>query len=117
MALVATYDEGEGKDKFLHKLVDGPKGEGWRMLTGSLNLDNSYPAGGYPLDLSARLPNLTGVFVEPKGGYLMQYDYTNKKLQVFYFNYPGAAAGAAIEVPAATNLAALVGIRLLALGY
>lgn len=159
MALTVTYDEAQGKDKFLHKLVDGPKGAGWRMLTGIVTLDNSYPAGGYPLDLSARVPNLAGVFVEPRDGYLMEYDYANKKIKVLTpmpqhthdllltggqaagdalqqlagvvgktaagdvtalggaSNIQNRAAAPAVEVPAATDLSALVGIHLLAFGY
>ena len=56
-----------------------------RMLTGTFDLDNSYPTGGYDLSaLSNRFKTLHRLTTDQAGGYLFQFDKANNKLKVFY---------------------------------
>src|SRR5262245_32198391 len=71
-----------------------------------LNLDNSYPTGGYVIPgglgrLGVRDADL--VIAGPKGAYSFEWDYTARKLKVI-------TAGA--EVTAATDLSAIRDVRL-----
>jgi len=77
MALVITYKEDKGMvDKCSH---------GYRMVTGSVAFDNSYPTNGEPMDMSKVFPNdLHLVLFEVKAGYIFEYDYTNKKVKAYY---------------------------------
>lgn len=85
-----------------------------------VTLDNSYPAGGYPLTPQQLGLGLNGTIFEvdpgtvsKTGGWLIGWDYTNNKLQVF--DGSGLVNVAMHEVAAATNLAAVVA-RLLVMG-
>ena len=95
--------------------VDG-FGTDTTILTGTFDFDNSYAAGGEALDLSKYFRQVLGVAFETKSGYVFEYDYAAKKAKAMQFNYPGAVAGPATEVPAATDLSALVGVRFIAWG-
>lgn len=71
--------------------------------------DNSYPTGGWALTpsqlgFSNNATDLVVDIIGTGGGFMPEYDYTNQKLKVYWFNYPGAAAAAAAEVTNATNL-------------
>ncbi len=61
-------------------------GQGLKMIVGTIDFDASYPTGGESLDLSTDIPGLLAVFIETKGGYVFEYDYTNKK--VIAYNGP-----------------------------
>jgi hypothetical protein len=84
-----------------------------------VTLDNSYPAGGYPLTPQQLGFGLNGQIVSvmapasKTGGWETDWDYTNSKLQVF--DSSGAANAAMHEVAAATNLTGVV-VRLLCRG-
>ncbi len=91
-------------------------GLGIGMLTGSLAFDDSYPTGGETVDLSGYFSDIHMVLIEPKSGYVFEYDYTNKKVLAYYADYNGAADGALIEVAAAVDLSALTDVRFVAIG-
>ena len=56
-----------------------------RMLTGSFDLDDSYPTGGYSLSaLSNKFKSLHRVTCDQTDGYIFQYDKANDKLKVFH---------------------------------
>lgn len=38
---------------------------------------------GMELDLSGDISNLEGIFIQGDGGYFVQYDYTNKRIEVY----------------------------------
>ncbi len=85
-----------------------------------ITLDASYPAGGYALTPQQLGLGLNGVvyMVDPgtvskTGGWLIGWDYTNSKLQVF--DGSGAANSAQHEIAAATNVATVV-VRCLVFG-
>lgn len=87
-----------------------------RVLTGSLALDSSYPTGGENMDLSSKFAALKLVLFENDAGYVFQYDYTNKKVIAYYYDYDAGADGAAIQVANATDLSALTDVRFIAFG-
>ena len=70
-----------------------------------ITFDSSYPTGGEPLDLTTYVENIETVGIEVSGGYVFQYDRTNKKVLA----YEAGADGAALdEVTNATNLSTVV---------
>jgi hypothetical protein len=84
-----------------------------------VTFDGSYPAGGYPLTPAQLGFGQNGVIYFVDGatsktaGWLIGWDYTNSKLQVF--DGSGAASTAMHEIAAATSLTGVVA-RLLAQG-
>lgn len=94
---------------------EDPGGDRIRMMVVSIDFDNSYPTGGEALDLSGDFPILLGVFTDGgKAGYVPQYDYANKKILMYE---AGADAAALDEVADTTDLSAITGVKLLAIGY
>jgi len=70
-----------------------------------ITFDDSYPTGGEALDLTAYVENIETVGIEVSGGYVFQYDRTNKKVLA----YEAGADGAALdEVANATNLSTVI---------
>tara|TARA_R100001509_G_scaffold128481_1_gene81886 strand:- start:3773 stop:4084 length:312 start_codon:yes stop_codon:yes gene_type:complete len=70
-----------------------------------ITFDDSYPTGGEALDLTAYVENIETVGIEVSGGYVFQYDRTNKKVLA----YEAGADGAALDqVANATNLSTVV---------
>jgi hypothetical protein len=97
-ASAAVVDRGAAGDLFT-RVVD-------------VTLDSSYPAGGYPLTAQQLGLGVNGVvmFVDAamskSGGWIVAWDYTNGKLQVF--DGSGAANAVAHEVIATTVLTGIV---------
>jgi len=78
-------------------------------------MSSSYATGGDTL--SAAMLKLRAVefaSVESAGGYVFSYDKTNGKLLAYWV---GATGTAMAEVTAATNLASVTGIKIMAIGY
>lgn len=98
------------------KLVGGAGQLRFSVIT--LAGDASYPAGGYALAASDfGLSTLLAVVVAGQSaGIEGEYDYANGKLKFNWFNYPGAAAAAAAEVTAATNVSTST-FRLVGIGF
>ena len=88
--------------------------KGW---SGSVAGPTAYTTGGFTVSI----PDLSVVYdavVSAGGGYLAEVASISGNtltIKVYYFNYPGTAAGAAIEVPAGTDLSG-VRFRILAVG-
>lgn len=85
-----------------------------------VTLDNSYPAGGYPLTARDFGFGTNGVIfmvdpgtVSKNGGWMIGWDYTNSKLQVFDGS---AAANLAMHEVIATTVLTGVIARILAFG-
>lgn len=92
-------------------------GQSIKIRTGSFDLDNSYPTGGYPVDISALgIRTIHHLVVEDKGGFVFSFDRANQKLIVRNFNYPAAAAGTATEVTNGTDLSATTDVGFVAFG-
>jgi len=88
---------------------------GVRLVMGTIGFDSSYPTGGEAIDLP--LNEVNGMLIENKAGYSFEYDRTNKKIKAYQYNYPGAAAGPATEVPNATDLSTITGVAFIAWGW
>jgi hypothetical protein len=75
-----------------------------KVVTGKITFAHYY-TGGESLDLSKDFPGeIHFIIFEPSGGYVFEYDRTNKKVKAFYYDYNGAADGVAIEYPNDTAL-------------
>lgn len=88
-----------------------------RAIEVTLAFDDSYPTGGEVLAASDL--GLSEVRYFPTvlaGGYVLQYDYANGKLQAFYADNDAVADGPLIEVANATDLETLTGIKVLVFG-
>lgn len=89
-----------------------------RMTVRTIAFDSSYATGGEALtyrDLGfSQRPDV--VIVESKSGYVFEYDSTNEKLLARWGDNDNAADGPLVEVPAATNLAAITGVQVVAIG-
>ena len=114
MPLTMTTAGGNYGALFTPKII--AKGD-IKFIPGKISFDNSYPSDGEAMDLSDHLKSVEGVMFESKAGYVFEYDYTNKKVKVYYADYDAVADGALIEVPNETDLAALEDVRFLAWGY
>lgn len=71
--------------------------------SGAIQLDSSYPTGGYPV-LKFGLSAIGTVFFMHPPGYVISYNIATDKIMVFD---SGAAGATFAEVPNATNLSAL----------
>jgi len=72
---------------------------------GTVTGPTSYATGGFSVTI-ADLESIDGAVVIAGGGYKAEVTWTANKLTIVvrYFDYPAAAAGVAIEVPAGTDL-------------
>jgi hypothetical protein len=89
---------------------------GFSNLTiSTLSLDNSYPTGGYSLTPTQLGIGLTADWVsaQPKSGYIFEYFPSTSKLMV---RWSGAAGAIDPEVTSATDLSAVTGVRIMAIG-
>jgi len=88
--------------------------KGW---SGSVSGPTSYPTGGFTVTV-AKLRRVFDAMVEAGGGYkasVVSISANTVKVEVRYYDYPAAAAGTAIEVPAGTDLSAVT-FRIVAIG-
>ncbi len=82
--------------------------------TVTIAFDSSYDSGGESLTpANLGLGVITHVTIEPKGGYVFEYDYTNKKV-IVYVEEAVAAGGPLVE--ASGDLATLTGVKVRAIG-
>ncbi|WP_457556326.1 hypothetical protein [Candidatus Pyrohabitans sp.] len=89
-----------------------------KVVIAEIAFDTSYPAGGEPLTASdLGLTKIDHISIEPKSGYIFEYDYANSKVKAYYADYAAASAGPLIEVPDLTDLSAVTGVRVMAYGY
>lgn len=116
-----TYDaEGPGQGASRPLFVQGPRPI--KVVTGKFDFDASYPTGGESIsDIADQFANggFLGCVFEGKGGYIFEVDYTAdaEKVKALHFDYDAAADGTAIEVPNATDLSGVTGVRFMAWGY
>lgn len=83
-------------------------GHNFKMITGVLTF-TTYNTDGVAFDLRKQLPTkVHQVIVEAKGGYSPVYDYTNRKLLVYYSNLSYATDGAQIQVADAVDLSTVM---------
>ena len=76
---------------------------GFKMITGSLAF-GAYETNGVAWDLRKFFPTeIHMIIFETRGGYVFEYDYTNRKIKSYYYDYNAGADGAAIEVANGTD--------------
>lgn len=87
-----------------------------RAVVGTIAFDSSYPTGGESLTAAnIGLGVIDHMTIEPKGGYVFEYDYANKKV-LAYVEEAVAAGGPLLEVANAVDLAAVTGVKFRAVG-
>jgi len=74
---------------------------GLKMEIGKFTPDNSWLAAGEAMSFGF---TPVVVFIEPKSGYVFEYDYTNSKELAYYADYDAVADGALIAVVDTTDL-------------
>lgn len=86
-------------------------GHNFKIITGNLNIGTA-ASGGVALDLSKQLPTKVHVvLLDGNGGYVGQYDYTNKKVLV----YEAGADGAPLDEVTSGDLSS-INMRFMAIG-
>jgi hypothetical protein len=91
-------------------------GHGYKFVTGVCTFDGgNYVTNGTAMDLSKVFPTeIHLILFEARAGYVFEYDYANKKVKAYFYDYDGSADGVAIEY---TNGAAISAApRFLAIG-
>ncbi|MCK6620335.1 MAG: hypothetical protein HUU32_12790 [Calditrichaceae bacterium] len=76
-----------------------------RVVYLDITFDSSYPTGGEPFETG--LDTVLSANIEPSGGYIFKYDYTNRKILAYYADYDAVADGALIQVADTTDLSAI----------
>lgn len=86
----------------------------------SIDFDSSYPTGGEALTAAnLGLSKVEFVSIQSKDGYVFNYDYTNSKVLVYITKDPADTGGADVvlqQVGDTTNLSALTGVKVFAIG-
>ncbi len=95
-----------------HKYSMGaPDGGGNKMifLTGEITMDSfsHTTLTGLELDLSGDIPNVEGVFIQGDSGYIVQYNYSSKYIEI-YGNAFGTASRTPLVAGSETTMAYLV---------
>jgi hypothetical protein len=94
---------------------------GYKAVVKTVAFDSSYPntggTVGEPLSASD-LGLSTALFVvaQPTAGYVFEYDYSASTLKAFYGDNNNASDGPLIQVPNTTDLSAVTGVRIFAVG-
>jgi hypothetical protein len=93
------------------KTVAGESNQPHRQVLVSLDLDNSYPTGGYPIPLvgvaNAEGYEIALVEAQPSGAYRFWWHPVDKKLMAFTI-----ASDSASETGSGTNLSGITGLLL-----
>ena len=87
------------------------------MVIGHLTITGNYVTDGVAMDLSGIFKDLQIVEFENKAGLIFQYDYSGKKVLVFYCDYDAGADGALIQVPEDTTWQGADGVKFKAIGF
>lgn len=90
-----------------------PLHETYVLLLGRIDLDNSYPTGGYSIDPSG-VESIEFLNPCPRAGYVFSWSTSAQKLLVYRQKDPAASGGADIALPEVANgadLSAVTGIR------
>jgi len=94
-----------------------------RYVQGQLAFDSSYPTGGESLTAAnIGLRVIEHINVQPRSGFVFDYDYTNSLLLAYRTGAATVTAGATpaaalAEVSNTTDLSTLTGVRFRAVGY
>ena len=83
-----------------------------------VDFDNNYPAGGEPLTAEqlGMAAEVGIVVAQCTGGFVFEYDHAEHTLKAFQGDNDNAADAPLIEVADTTDLSAVVGVRIMAVG-
>ena len=88
------------------------------IISGTIAMSSSYTTGGESITkITQNFKKCQFISIESKGGYIFEADLTNKKIKAFYVDNNAVEDSPMIEVPNATNLSAITGIKWLAFGF
>lgn len=92
-------------------------GHDFKMITGQLAF-GAYETNGVAFDLSKKIPTkVHHVIFDQPAGYVLAYDYTNKKIKVFMGDYAQTDDQPLTEVDDTTDLSTpLASVRFTAIG-
>lgn len=76
-----------------------------RLVFGSVVGPASYAAGGFASGLPTG--TVAHCFIDQRGGYVMELDYSNKNIKAYFGDNNNAADGPLIEAANGTNLSAI----------
>lgn len=111
MGLTITKDPHMNTDFSLQSAL----ARGMKLEIGKFTPDNSWLAAGEEMSFGF---TPVAVFIENKGGYVFEYDYTNSKVLAYYADYDAAADGALIAVIDTTDISsACANTRYMAIGF
>jgi hypothetical protein len=80
-----------------------------RQAVTLVTMDSSYPTGGEAITAAQLgLATVDVAMCTTNTGHVAQYDKDNAKIKLYYADYDAVADGALIEVPAATDVSAVV---------
>lgn len=90
-----------------------------RFVVFDIAWDSSYPTGGESLSAAdVGMTEIENVAVSGgAGGYFFDYDTANSKMLAYYYDYNGAADGAAIQVANTTDLSGVTALRASFMGF
>lgn len=117
MAATVTFDNEQVGAGGMGAPVFSPSQRPMRVVTGQIDLDNSYPTGGEAVtSIADKFSEVLGVFIAPKAGYVFEYDYINEKVIAYWVDTTVDGAAMA-QVANTTDLSAVTDIRFFAWGY
>jgi len=87
-----------------------------RAVTGTIAFDASYPTGGETVsEQDLGVTNAEFVLMQPVAGYVFSYDLANQKVLAYWVDTT-VDGSPMLQVPATTDLSALVAVPYLAIG-
>lgn len=109
MALTKTINTGVG----VQQSLQGMLARGMKIEFGEIAMDSSYPTGGEAITFPA-FKSVAAVFIQPKGGYVFDYDIDNAKVLAYY---AATSANPFNQVSNTADLSALSNVPYLAIGF
>lgn len=88
---------------------------GQKFEVGTFALDSEYATGGEAITFPDMPKQVMAVIIQPKGGYVFDYDITNGK--VIVYGQASNVLGALTQIAASVDLSALSNVPYVAYGY
>lgn len=88
---------------------------GVKFEVGTLAMDSQYATGGEAITFPDMARQVMAVIIQPKGGYVFDYDIDNKK--VIAYMQSSNVAGALTQVASSSDLSSLSNVPYVAFGY
>ena len=111
MALTKTRDVAFGVQSSLQNAL----AMGMKLEVGEMAFDSEYATGGEAITFPDMPRKIMAVVIQPKGGYVFDYDRTNAK--VIVYGQASNVLGALTQIAASVDLSALSNVPYQAWGY